>query len=237
MRLDIYERIDKYYQVLKLSRSGYSCPEISRELNLPYKLVYGWLHYKKKPWKVSPDFEKQDVLAYLLGVLWGRSFKSYGCLALTTKHKAFALSFLKALGAIKIHGCLSRLQINGKEYYCVTFYSVQFLKWLKSISLSEANELCKNYSVEFLRGFFESHGGIHRRKAQNGKYYPFLLFAKSNFEILRFVRSLLFRLGYHPTEITGHQNHLFYLSRKDEVSKFLNQVKPVINNKIGDDTN
>lgn len=234
--MNIYERIDKYYQALELSKSGYSYSEISRKLNLSYKTVHGWLHYKKKPWKVSPDFEKQDVLAYLLGILWGRSLKSYGRLTLTTKYKMLALSYLQSLEEINVHAILNGIQINGRDYYCITLYSARFLKWLKSISISEANELCKDYSIEFLKGFFEAHGGIHRRKAQNGKYYPFLLFAKSNPEILKFVRDLLFRLGYHPTEITGHRNHIFYLSRKDEVFKFLDQVKPVIKNKIGDGT-
>lgn len=113
------------------------------------------------------------------------------------------------------------------------FYSTQLAEDLTSFELIKGDKIKNNvgipdwikeneiYSKRCIRGLIDTDGCIYICKRERQRYVKFTNF---NRRLLLEFRDLALRLGYHFT--SSNKNNVC-LYRKDEVIKFINDIKPV----------
>jgi len=149
--------------------------------------------------------EPSKDLAYILGVLYSDGCvkmynynnRPYYIIIVKTKDKIFAENVYNALKNI---GLNVRIYISNGKYYEVESHSKMFVVWFLSLTLDDLLKIVDGYEKDFIRGFYEGDGNLSYR-TKNGKKLPQIRFFNSNYKIIKLVRDLLIKLGYHPTPI------------------------------------
>ena len=129
------------------------------------------------------------------------------------------------------------LKKNCKGIY-VTIYGKKIIEFFLSMGIKPGNKIKnkskipkwilrnKKFMSACLRGLYDTDGSIYELLPQWPGLYQ-LNFDNYNFTLLKQVRNLLIRLGYHPSRIHGTKTEngtKVDLTRKDEIKKFYKEV-------------
>lgn len=140
-------------------------------------------------------------LAYVLGVVAGDGCASYsknnhgtkGTISLGVTDKDFAETFKIYLERWSSY--TSKLQKYGNKYY-VTFNSVDATKFVKNFDLKAILRADKKVQIYFIRGLFDSEGGVIGKNLTKGRYAKrWIHFSNSDKEIIYLVSTLLSIFG------------------------------------------
>jgi len=149
-------------KIVKLYERGFSSREIARALNCPKTTVLRSRHesgvkLRSKTGEL-PDLNPGGDLAYVLGVACGGGKKRTDGLHLWVKDRDFAEAFAEACESL---GFKPRRYFREKEeVYEVSVYSIEFGRWLKSLSYERVGGLLTDEEAKkaFVRGYFDSDG-------------------------------------------------------------------------------
>lgn len=147
-----------------------------------------------------PDMKPGQDLACVLGVAYGDGRKRLDGLHLWVKDKDFAESFADACERL---GFKPRKYFNEiEENYEVCVYSIEFGRWIKSLTFEKIEKLLVNDASRcaFVRGYFDSDGSATIQlyeKCRNG-----ISFGDPNLTLLKFVSKICSVLGI-KTSIYG----------------------------------
>lgn len=229
-----------------------------RELCKNFKVSYGWLHprllrlntkMKSKGWRARKEitFPTSEKFCYLLGVLKGDGYvwkKHRGTywIGLSTIDKEFAEYFKFLLE--RIFGLFCRMRVkklskrnsNWHDQFIVETCSADFVEKYLALTIRDIEEIVtSSYELKsaFIRGFFDSEGSISTKG--NGHD---LRMANTDRELAESVCNILRSLGYNvhfyhyesknPT--WSSVSHIV-ISDKNEVHRFLEEIKPIIRRK------
>ncbi len=133
-----------------------------------YKLKYNPI--KKSSYKVSKEF------AYVLGVVYGDGHShiiednhgSSGIITLGVTDKDFALNFKKELE--KWSGLKAKYWVNKEEEHEVNLYSVDAARIIDKFDLNKILKWKKEFQFQFMKGLFDSDGGVVGENLDNRRY-------------------------------------------------------------------
>ena len=165
-----------------------------------YKLKYNPI--KKSAYKVSKEF------AYILGVIYGDgsvsliegSHGSSGNIGLAVKDKDFALNFrynLEKWSGLKSKYRLHYEKFNGLiiKFHKITLSSVDACRIINNFNLNKTLKWKKEFQFEFLKGLFDSDGGILGMNLYNRKHAKrWLHFSNNNLILIKLVRNVFDRM-------------------------------------------
>ena len=199
--IPIKQRLELYNEALKLRDRGFGkARRISRKLNIDsWTTVHHWLKGSKPGRKASPrppyripNLCPSPELSYLLGVYYGDGYASrvrrrrggsVYLFGLEAKDKDFVEELNRSL--LKLLGRKYPIKKRRENRYVVRVPNKTLYEFLKS---SKGHQpIIENSPADFLRGFFDSEGTIHRCKVWLLGVY------NTNFEILEYVADLLAR--------------------------------------------
>ncbi len=152
-----------------------------------YKLKYNPI--KKSAYKVSKEF------AYILGVVYGDGHShiiednhgSSGTITLGVTDKDFALNFKNQLE--KWSGLKARYWLNKEGENEVNLYSVDAARIIDKFNLNKILNWKKEFQFEFMKGLFDSDGGVTGGNLDNRKYAKrWVHFSNNNLMLLRLVK-------------------------------------------------
>ncbi len=124
---------------------------------------------------------------------------------------------------------LKHNRISDSKYRMVYFGSVEVVRWLLNEGLVH-NKVKSQVDVPnwifsrrvfmeaFLRGFFDTDGSVYALR-----FGIQISFTNHSMPILRALQSMLEKLEYNPSKVSGF--HL-YITRREEVIRFFKEVKP-----------
>lgn len=181
----------------------------------------------------SPD------LSYLIGVLLGDGYvyvtQQRGGIQLNAKEPKFIESVKMTMERLDFHVLGPYESINTqfkepKKILRISASSRQFAIWFKQLTLSQIKEIVRLYSIDFLRGFYESEGSRGWYKSGNG--YRFLSVSVSNKreDILSMFAEFVGELGLR-TSISRRKDGccvLYVLGKPQDKLSFLQQINPSI---------
>lgn len=149
-------------RMFKLYERGFTSWEIAQMLNCPKTTVLRRLHEfgvkLRSKTRDLPDLKPGGDLAYVLGVAFGDGKKRADGLHLWVRDKDFAEAFAEACEGL---GFKPKKYFREKErIYEVCVYSIEFGRWLKSLSYERVKELLADEEAKkaFVRGYFDSDG-------------------------------------------------------------------------------
>lgn len=124
-----------------------------------------WNKGKASP-KIKPKLLSSPELSYILGVMVGDGWtaiskRGHYCLGLHNSDKKFAEEFGENLKRIGLNpGCFTYVNKGWgtKLMYRVYAYSRIAVEWYRQLTLDKIEEIASEYSVEFIKGFFQSEG-------------------------------------------------------------------------------
>jgi hypothetical protein len=156
-----------------------------------------WNKGKPSP-KVWVNLSPSADLSYLLGVLAGDGWISANGgtyrVGLHCLSKDFAFKFYNTLGRLGFHPQKSQYFNYGygqKLMYRVKAESRVFVDWYHTLSPDQIRDIVKDYSNDYLRGFFDSEGSFGNRS---------LYLSNTNLSLCKLVQSI--------AHITGFNFHL-----------------------------
>lgn len=205
------------------------------------------------PGTIKPNLSINPNLLYVLGVLRGDGSvgkytykgKDDYSIRLRATDKPFVDSFVEAIMKIGLNPYTTyHREIHEKwsDYWTCQARSRLFYDWYVKRTIPQLKELIGDsdkLKISFIRGLYESDGGFNPHKSfdkRRGRFYVkyvVVVMAKSDKELIIFTKEMVEELGFHPW--IGHQEnpsgvvtYKIVLSRKREVKKFLEEVKPCI---------
>lgn len=158
-------------------------PEVRRKISLALT--------GKPKHKVRCDLIPSARLAYLLGVRYGdgklmihprTSQFSFG---LTVKDKEFVQKFQEVANKIVNKKRAALIWKTKRGYWGYTVYSKELFQYLKK-PIQEHDKVINRFSIEFIRGFFDSEGSVFGYSVR---------MSNDNKELLGYVQKLLGKLG------------------------------------------
>lgn len=240
----LYQEGQSGIQVAK--KVGYThqfVSEVIKRLGLTRSPGWYWRGNKNPNWN-KPNLKMTPALAYILGILYGDGTidKKRAHVRLTVTKKAFVESFAKAIKGIGLrpHRIYKYNRMNSglpdytpkrpTIYYQTGFVSKLFGNWFHSIGLDVIELLLDKPELmrEFLRGFYESEGTYTPPPNMR------IEMVNTNKRVIDFCRTLLEKLGYEGINISERHRksrkvlYRLYLRRKQQVERFLSEIKPVI---------
>jgi intein-encoded DNA endonuclease-like protein len=180
---------------------------------------------------IKPKLEWSHDLAYVVGVCLGdgsvfrvrkqRRFEVQ--LHVDLAQKLFVQHFAEALSRIGLH---PKIYI-GNRLVRVRAISKDFYKWFKNLELADILKLPLELKLAFLRGFYESEGGLDIRK---GGKLMYAYMDNSRLDLLNIIGEILseFRFRYRIRTKTNGVKRLALLRGTNETKRFLNLIKPVV---------
>lgn len=223
MDLPLEQRMELYDQAMKIRREkGWGDINIGRVLGINQHTVDNWLFRDSKPDGLFkfPDLNPSAELSYVLGTYYGdgyayRSKKERSWfIKLEAMDKDFVEEFSRCLSKVlrKKNGYpVHRLKKGGIYFTRVT--NIKLYEFLKKKSLDVHKHWIEEFPAEFLRGFYDSEGGM---------YGNTLGLSNTNLELLQYVRDLLERHFSIPSRIgIAHKKGVthFYRGRKITATK------------------
>lgn len=154
-----------------------------------YKLKYNPI--KKSAYKISNEF------AYVLGVVYGDGHShiveddhgSSGILILKVTDKDFALNFKNKLD--KWLGLNANYKINKEGYHETSLHSVDVARIIDKFNLDEVLKWEKKFQFNFLKGFYDSDGGVIGKNLDNRKYAKrWIHLSNNNLILIKLVRKI-----------------------------------------------
>ncbi|MEK7498838.1 MAG: LAGLIDADG family homing endonuclease [Patescibacteria group bacterium] len=234
----IVEKQKKLIELQKLYiKEGKTIKQIGEILRISDKTVFQRLKYfsiqtnpafKKRRDVVIPEEYTAD-LAEFFGVMLGDGKLSHFqvVVSLGTKEMEYAEEVVELIHRnFKIY---PKIAIRKTGYKDVYFGSVDVTSWLKEKGLVY-NKVLSQVDVpkwifdnrEFMkgciRGFFDTDGSIYRLR-----FGIQISFTNKSAPLLKSIQIMLVYLGYHPSRISGYK---FYLTKKNEVSRFFEEINP-----------
>ncbi len=165
-----------------------------------YKLKYNPV--KKSAYKVSKEF------AYVLGVVYGdgsvnlieNSHGSSGSISLAVKDKDFAIYFKDIIE--KWSGLKAKYKLHYEKFneFILKFHkiilsSVDACRIINNFSLNRIMLWKKEFQFEFMKGLFDSDGGILGQNLDNRKYAKrWLHFSNNNLTLIFLVKKIFERM-------------------------------------------
>lgn len=219
-----------------------SLREVAKILGIKEQTVYSRLcrlgiktqperkkNYLKKRFDIKIPKSYTSDLAEFFGIMLGDGHISHfqTVVSLGTKEEEYAF-YVKNL-IKKIFGAFPKISIRKTEYRDVYLGSTEVTKWLKREGLVSNKVLLqvgipkwirsKNIFMErFIRGFFDTDGSVYGLKF--GMQISFTNYSRP---ILESLHSMLFALGYKPSEISSNK---IYLTRVSDVKRFFRKMCP-----------
>lgn len=150
---------------------------------------------KNSAYNVSKEF------AYILGVVYGdghcKLYKNKhgtsGVISLAVRDQDFALNFKRILE--NWSGLKAKYRLNKRMFHEVTLNSVDACRIIKNFDLDSMLGWKKESQSEFLKGLFDSDGGIIGKNLDKRKYAKrWLHFSNNNKILIELVRSILDKL-------------------------------------------
>jgi len=207
--------------------------EIALKLGKNYNAIQGMAIkqglIKREVLIFSKDYDVLNKnLAYVLGVVLGDGWVGERKIRLNCKDKDFALEFKKQLKNWSNLNISSYIYFKKGDkqrfYFTICLYSLQASKFIKSFIDGRLNEILttnKEIQVSFLKGLYDSEGGVCSSKATSF-FKTSISFTNTNLELIKLVSLLLFKLGfknpkiYTSKKLYGNQKkivHYIYLRR------------------------
>jgi len=202
----------------------------------------------RREWRVLPNLEPSEDLAYVVGVILGDGYaNNVGTnyrVMLNVRSVEFANSFSSALARLgfrpKVYRILGKKgRYSNKEFYVCQANSAKFVRWFRRSSLADIEKrilLTNQFKIKFLKGIYESEGSLSWRP--NLRNYHIYI-SNTDYELICLVKNLLNELGFSPTipnpSKFPNRKDLYTcrLNRKSEIKQFLNQINPSIKNGKG----
>jgi len=250
----LYQNPDWFKQ--KHLEEHWSINKMADECSVTWRTVRRWgkklgIPVQKHDNKQYPNLEPSPELSYILGVLDGDgSVSSDGHIQLGVKDYKFAKEFERALKAIGLRAKVKErnnwnksLKRQEHGWKCQA-YSVVFVRWYRSLTREQKEEIVGQFPEKYLKGFFESEGTY----IVNTNGGVLVHFSNLNYELLLKVQRLLATLGYksriYETKVKGHFSgrektayKLNLLGSSEKKHEFIKRIKPVIKNRPYDYSN
>ena len=234
---------------MDMSKEGYGPAEIAREIDAPLSTVKGWIYKGKMPplarWR--PKLSKE--LAYIIGVLHGDGYlyingRHYK-IGLGVEDYEFAEAFSRIMARLLNRKYLLPKWNKSNNVWVVVYCSKAFYTWYKQQSLESLKqfiEYSKDTVAYFLRGLFDSEGNHYKYKKRRSSY---IRLYNNDITLLKYVQHLLKK--YFGINVTGpymsvkagteheirneriiktkHDNYSIYISRKQYIQRFLDEIR------------
>ena len=194
----------------------------------------------------EPCLTPSPTLAYVLGVILGDGSVSVisSCRAyrveLRTVDEVFARSFCNALKGLGLNPkmyCQKRKERGLTDIYYVCAHSKVFVEWYRNLTSNDIKRIAFLYPKEFIRGFYESEGYIHKYGGSHKDSYEAGMTNTVEW-IVDLIARLLEYMGFHPHVYKYRCNYVktelyckVIICRRDEVYHFLKLIKPCIKNR------
>jgi DNA-binding transcriptional regulator WhiA len=129
----------------------------------------------------------------------------------------------------KIFKTNAKISIRRSGYRDIYLGSVDITRWLKKhglvcnkvksqVDIPQWVFSKKDYSKNFIKGFFDTDGSIYKLK-----YGVQISFRNRSSPLLKSLHSMLKRLEYSPSKVSSYA---VYLTKKDDIRKFMDDIKP-----------
>lgn len=173
-------------------------------------------HYIPRSRRVrpAPAMFPSAELSYIAGVLLGdgcvyiqrrrergrRTFGGRYWAILSTVERRFADSFASALESIGLHATRQQTKTRGKRkpQFQVIACNKLFCEWFKNPSLDRLESYLRGFESDFVRGFYDSEGGLIR-----GRYFEI---TNTEEDLIDLVQRLLGRIGVRSTKWGPYRN-------------------------------
>jgi len=181
--LGIDEKQRLYRLALRIrAETGYGKTVIAKVLGISPTTVHNWLYRGSRPrLNYTPiDTTPSAELAYVVGVILGdgnvQKDQRHYDVRLITKDEEFALEFKKNLSKLLRGGKIRLYRRRDKRpgrspLWVVEACSKALYDYIRALSPYSLRELSFAYPSEFLRGFFDSEGGVYIIKGRWGMVY------------------------------------------------------------------
>ena len=215
--LPLEQRLELYNKAMELRQKNFGKAfKIGKKLGINYKVVDHWLRGCKPgrrgvhpPWKI-PDLTPSPELSYVLGVYYGdgwiTTWKNDRWVGLSANDRDFVEEFSRCLSKVIGRRELYPIQHRGDSYN--TRVCNKTLHAFLNKSLEEHKYIIEEFPAPFLRGFFDSEGGVYRvggpEVQRFGEYYE-LKAVSTNLLLLQYIRDLLSRRFSLSTHIGAPQ--------------------------------
>lgn len=178
--------------------------------------------------------EKGQELAEFCGIMLGDGYFHKGGIKIAfdkrdVNYMDYVGNLFKRLFGVKLRPQIIKTTNQGYLY----FYSKKLADDLTSFEMVQGDKIKNNvgipewikeneiYSKRLVRGLIDTDGCVYICKRERQRYVKFTNF---NRRLLLEFKDLVLKLGYHFAN-ANKQNVCLY--RKDEVIKFINDIKPV----------
>lgn len=233
-------------EVIDLIREGKSLNNINKSTGIGKSTLY--FHYKKiKGKKTIPiriNLSNQDSLGEFIGMFAGDGnfyfekkkyqYKIRIYLGLYEKqYRAHVKQFLTKLFS-KAPRAYERMSggVEVIEYYSKEIYELikKYLVWdenkTKTIRLKDISNLNKDFLIGFIRGLFDTDGGIHKPKNKAA-------FGTASELLANQIREILIMQGLPPGYYKYKDKDFWYIDLYGKrTDKFMKLIKPNNSNKI-----
>lgn len=185
---------------------------------------------------VRPRLQTSSELAYVLGVMkgdgctvWNKKWAAYR-VELKVRDREFAVAFACALKKINLHPS-SWFKKKTKEFI-VSACSKVFVKWYKNLGINSIQKIVRNHKVDFLRGFYDSEGGleVQEKRPNNWGKAIRVRMGNKNREILIMIQRFCKKLGFNSSIRESYDGYFVFslLGGKEAVKEFLDKIQPSI---------
>ena len=196
--LPLEQRMELYNRAMKLKKErGWGYWKIAKELEISPPTVGHWLYSGTRPDCAYnlPDLTPSPELCYIIGTYWGdgstsKNLSAYS-IQLNAKDRDFVEEFVACLGKI-FNRDKPSIYTTAKNAYAVNFRSKKLYEFL-SRPLEEHKPTIEKFPAQFLRGFFDSEGGVCSYVDSNGYWHQCIYADNTNLTLLNYVRDLLER--------------------------------------------
>jgi hypothetical protein len=233
-------------EAIDLIREGESLNKISKSTGIGKSTLY--FHYKKikgkKTIPIKIDFSNEEKTGEFIGMFAGDGgfylekekyqYKIRIYLGLYEKqYSSYVKNFLTELFS-KPPRSYRRMSYGVEviEYYSKDIYKLikEYLDWddnkTKTIRLKDTSKLNKNFLIGFIRGIFDTDGGIHKKKNK-------VAFGTASGVLANQIREILTKQGLPPGFYKYKNKEFWYVDLYGErTDKFMKLIKPNNSNKI-----
>ncbi len=244
------QELDKLYNINRISTieiaKKYGCSQwtiwdLMRKYNLKRRAANDYHKWKEVANLIKPNFNDLQTISYVVGTILGDGWtyrnKYTYFIGLEVKDKLFCGEFQNALIKLNLN---AKISYSKNKTWRTIATSKLFYNWFNSLTLQDIKNIAIKYTIEFLKGFYESEGSLFISKNKKGKYvyyYPYLVIANTNKDLIYLTAYLLFNLGFNPRINLRKPRIKRYrpiwaltISKKENIKKFIDLVKPCIKN-------
>ena len=188
------------------------------------------------------DIEKSEDLAEFIGIMLGDGsiLERNGCINISfDKRNNYYINYVFALCKMIFDVEFRRKDEKNNNGAHLYFYSKDMMAKLKSLGLKSGDKIKNNvgipewikeneiYLKRCIKGLIDTDGCIYICKREKRKYTKFTNFCS---KLIADFKEGVDKLGYHFAKANKRN---FCLYRREEVARFINEIKPV-KNIVGD---